>query len=112
MAVTAPVNWRDSKEHRRLIANAVNGILDGHTNNAGEVTLNPTPSTTTVVNDARAGVDSVILFMPLTYNAAQEISTMYVSSRGAGTFTITHSNNENEDLDFAYVLCGTGRAIA
>lgn len=113
MAVRAPVTWRDAAEHRRLIADAVNLTLDGHTNAVGTVTLTEAAGTT-VVNDDRAGVDSVIVFMPLTATAAAEVATgnMYVSSRGKGTFTISHTNGEESTLDFAYLLYGTASQAA
>lgn len=108
MAVKAPVNWRDSAEHRRKLAEAANASLDGQGFNAGLITLTAS-STTTVVTDLRAGVDSVITFMPKTANAASALSGLYVSSRGKGTFTITHASTATTDRDFEYALHGTGR---
>lgn len=87
-----------------------NGALDGRTNNVNNITLTENVATT-VVTDARVGADSVILFMPKTANAAAEVGagTMYVSSRGKETFTITHANNAQTDRDFEYAIIGTGR---
>jgi hypothetical protein len=44
--------------------------------------------------------------MPTTANAAAEIGngTIYVSSRGKQTATITHANNSQTDRTFAYAL--------
>jgi hypothetical protein len=89
----------------REVAQVVNLIMDGKTNNTGAVTLTANSSTTTV-DDRRAGADSVILFMPTTANAAAEKDDLYVSSRGKQTFTITHSNNSQTDRTFGYAIVG------
>jgi hypothetical protein len=49
---------------QRAVAEIVNGIMDGKTNNTGSVTLATGNATTTTITDARIGVDSVILLMP------------------------------------------------
>jgi hypothetical protein len=90
----------------RVIAEVVNGIMNGKTNNTGTVSLNMS-ATNTVIQDRRISQDSVILFMPLNENGAAELAHghMYVSSRGRGTATITHGNHTHEML-FAYVVIG------
>lgn len=90
----------------RAVSEVVNGIMNGKTNNTGKITLR-TSQTSTTINDARIGADSVILFMPLTENAADELAHghMYVSSRGKGVATITHGNH-NSSMIFAYVVIG------
>lgn len=105
-----PVTWHDNEEHRRILANGVNLVSDGHTRGAGSVTLTASTAAT-IVTDRRAGTDSVVLFMPKTANAAAEVGagTMYVSARGAESFTITHASNAQTDRDFEYALLGTGR---
>lgn len=99
---TLPVFGGDA----RSTADVVNGVMNGKTNNTGTVTLR-TSETSTTINDARIGADSVILFMPLTSDAADEFShgRMYVSSRGKGVATITHRNH-NSSMIFAYVVVG------
>lgn len=92
----------------REIAEITNQILSGKTNNTGEMELlNNTTSTT--INDERAGFNSFIMFMPLTDHAAVEIPYMYVSARNKGSFTITHRNHgtgHDNDLQFMYVIIG------
>ena len=92
----------------REIAEITNQILSGKTNNTGEMELlNNTTSTT--INDERAGFNSFIMFMPLTDHAAVEIPYMYVSTRNKGSFTITHRNHgtgHTNDLQFMYVIIG------
>ena len=103
--------WRNPEEHRRVICERVNQLLDGQSNNAGAVTLADSQATTTVT-DARAGTDSVIVFMPLTANAAAEVGAggMYISTRNNGSFVITHANNAQTDRDFEYAILASGRS--
>ncbi len=89
----------------RQIAEVVNRTIDGKLNSTGSVTLTAS-ATSTVVAEARSGPDSVVLFMPTTANAAAELATMFVSSRGKQTFTITHANNAQTDRTFKYVVIG------
>ena len=80
-------------------------VVEGKTNNTGVVTLTPNVATT-VVTDQRAGAESTISFMQKTANAAAELATMYVSSQGKQTFTITHANNALNDRTFRYTITG------
>jgi hypothetical protein len=49
---------------QRGVAEVVNGIMNGKTNNIGSVTLATGNATTTTITDARIGIDSVILLAP------------------------------------------------
>jgi len=49
---------------QRAVAEIVNGIMDGKTNNTGLITLNTGNATSTTITDARIGIDSVILLVP------------------------------------------------
>lgn len=49
---------------QRAVAEIVNGIMDGKTNNTGTVTLATGNATTTTLTDARIGIDSTILLIP------------------------------------------------
>jgi hypothetical protein len=49
---------------QRGVAEVVNGIMNGKTNNTGSVTLATGGASSTTITDARIGVDSVILLMP------------------------------------------------
>jgi hypothetical protein len=48
---------------QRGVAEVVNGIMNGKTNNTGSVTLATGGASTTTITDARIGADSVILLM-------------------------------------------------
>jgi len=100
-----PVDWNDEAEHRRMLANAINELRNGKVNSRGEVTLTANQATTTLSN-IDIGPESFIGFTPTTANAATELATMYVSSRGQKTATITHANNAQIDRTFSYVVLG------
>ena len=89
---------------QRQTAEVVRGIMDGKTNNTGEITLNQS-STTTTLNDRRIGPTTVILFSPINEKAAAEIAGLYVSARGQGTATLTHGSH-NFDMKYEYALIG------
>lgn len=48
----------------RGVAEVVNGIMNGKTNNTGSVTLATGGASTTTITDARIGADSVIILVP------------------------------------------------
>jgi hypothetical protein len=74
---------------QRAVAEIVNNIMDGKTNNTGSITLATGGASTTTITDARIGVDSVILLMPTDdisasayypYGAFQDSTTQTISS--------------------------------
>lgn len=85
----------------------IQAMMAGKTDNKGDVTLTDSSATTTV-DHAGFESDMAIFFTPLTANAAAEIGagTMYVSSRVADQFVITHANNAQTDRDFVYIIMG------
>lgn len=101
-----PIDWPGEPEQWiRKVVGSVRGIMDGKINATGTVTLTISVATTTLT-DLRIGPNSVILFMPTTANAAAELATLYVSSRGKQTATLTHANNAQADRTFAYAVLG------
>jgi hypothetical protein len=57
---------------QRAVAEIVNNIMDGKTNNTGTVTLATGWATSTTINDARISPDSVILVIPSSDSAEQD----------------------------------------
>lgn len=104
-----PKQWHSQEDFNRRVANAINSNDDGNMAVNGEVTLTANAATTTLVN-RRLGKDSVILFQPLTANAAAEMATMYVKVSdydiANNQFTINHANNAQTDRDFRYIVIG------
>lgn len=99
------IDNEDAVEHRREIAESINSVLQGNLNAVDTVTLTIS-SATTVLNDPRIGPESFIGFMPTTANAAGELATLYVSSRGNQTATLTHTNAVSADRTFSYLVIG------
>lgn len=95
----------NDKEWRRTFNNWMQQANRGGLVATGDVTLTPN-STSTVVTDSRVGSQSYIGFMPQTSNAAVELNSIWVSSRGSGTFTITHDNKGTTDRTFTYCIMG------
>lgn len=73
----------------RQISEVVNNLLDGKSNNTGEITLNSGGATTTTLFNERIGFESIILFTPLSIASAASNNYPY------GTF------EERADITFA-----------
>jgi len=54
----------------RLVAEVVNNLVEGKSNNTGEITLNSGGATTTTLFNERIGFESIILLAPLSVAAA------------------------------------------
>lgn len=85
----------------------VRGVLGGKLNATGSVTLTDSVASTDII-DPRISIESVILFMPTTANAATEAAAggMYVSAQLNGSATVTHSNGPSTDRTFRYLVIG------
>lgn len=95
----------DSQQHRRLIAAWAREAHQGHLGNVGTVTL-MTGTAATAVTDFRIGPNSVIGLMPTTLNAAEALTSTFVSNRTTEAFTIAHANTTTADRVFAYSILG------
>jgi hypothetical protein len=100
-----PETMPNEVEHRRQLAQRVNGALQGKLNAVTQVTLTPS-STTTTMTDARIGASTFISFQPLTADAAGALSGLYVSSQKSGQATITHASASSVDRTFNVLLIG------
>lgn len=93
----------------RRVVNVVNGALGGKLNVTGSVTL-VSATTQTILADPRLGLDSAVLFDPVTANAAAELAagTFYCLNTGRmnGQWTLTHANGASGDRTFRYVILG------
>ena len=99
----APLDWWESAEHRRKLAEIANQAIQGKTLNVSTVTLDVS-SATTILMDTRIGISSFISLMPTTANAAAE--NWYITGRSNMTATINHANNTQADRTFVYVVIG------
>jgi len=96
----------DEKDQRKQNG-VLRGIMGGKTNNTGSFTITASAATT-VVTDFRAGADSTVIVSPTTASAATEWASgsMYVSSTGKETFTVTHTSSSPVDRTFKYAVIG------
>lgn len=100
---SAPALFRHAVE----MARAVGMLFQGKANNTGTFTLTA-GATSTVLTDPRLTVNSVVLFDPLTANAAAELAagTFYAleANRNNLTWTFTHANAGSTDRTFRFVI--------
>jgi hypothetical protein len=97
----------DQIDYIRRATIVLRGVLDGKTNNVGDITLTAS-STTTTLTDPLITVNSCIVFMPTTANAgaALQDGAFYVTIAAHGSATLTHTSNSNDDKSFTYVVVG------
>lgn len=95
----------DDEVHRTIIADAVNGLIDGKLDVVGTITLTANSATTTV-SDNKFESAMVPLLIATTANGAAAVGGLYVSARTKGGFTLTHANNAQADKSFLYVRLG------
>jgi hypothetical protein len=102
----APLTWGNEAEHRRQIAQVANRAVDGKLDSVqGPFSLSPDPATSTTVADARCGVESIVLLMPVTANAASAMPTVWIAP-GVGQFTVNHAPSAITDRTYLYVVIG------
>lgn len=77
----------------RAMADIVNGIMDGKTNNTGLVTLNTGFATTTTITNERISRDSLIILVPVS-GAAEADTAPYGSFQSLADQTAAATNTE------------------
>lgn len=87
------------------IVQSIRDLFAGRNNASGSFAL-AANAATTVVTAANCAPDSAPLIVPTSANAAADAATTYVSSVGAGTFTVTHPNRATTDRTFRYAALG------
>lgn len=107
----APLVMPDALQWCRRLAEKINDIMQGRTNNYGTVTLTASSATTVITfAKGRLSTNSTVYFWPTTANAAADFGagTMYESARAvaSNTLTLTHANNANADKTFRYAIIG------
>lgn len=66
------LNWQGGTP--REVSEIVNNLVEGKSNNTGEITLAASGATSTTINDERIGFNSVVLLMATTASAANAIT--------------------------------------
>ena len=103
---TLPESWpsKNPAEWLRRIAQVVNKLLLGETNNVGNVTLTAS-ATTTTITDRRVTPETMASLEPLTAAAVTARATLRQAA-GAGSLVLTHASNAATDQNFRYALWG------
>lgn len=105
---SAPEAWANEVEHRRKIARTANLALGGKLNAVTSITLTPSATSTTII-DERIGANTFIGLFPRTANAVTaQISGLFiaVNAKKAGQATLTHASSANTDQTFDVLLIG------
>lgn len=101
-----PPNMGNERAHRELIAQCLQGAMQGKLNAVTKVTLTPS-ATTTTITDARIGAETHFSFSPLTLNAVTALASgLYVSSQQKGSAVLTHASSANADQTFSVLMIG------
>lgn len=86
----------------RVVAEVVNNLIEGKSNNTGEVTLDTGWATTTTIYNERIGYNSIILLTPFSANAGADklpygsissTETQYATTASAVTFNTEDYNS-------------------
>jgi len=104
-AQSAPEFWHESKEHTRKIAQAVNGILNGKTNNSFKVTLEAGETSTSVQFPPAKSGGSAMLFPQNDAAALLARNTNVFASTADGQVTISHGSSAGGEV-FSLVVIG------
>lgn len=88
----------------RSVAEIVNGLVEGKSNNTGDFSTATSTTTTTLYNE-RIGFNSVILFMPLDHDSSQEIKDIYFTNFAQGSCTVNHGSHA-VSRNFRYIIVG------
>lgn len=88
----------------REVAEIVNNLVEGKSNNTGDFSTN-TSVTSTTLNDERIGFNSVILFMPLDLNSAAELKDIYFTNFAQGSCTVNHGSH-GVSRNYRYIIVG------
>lgn len=106
--MVAYVPGLDEKDPNKLIM-SLQQLAAGRSNAVGTVTLTQNSATTVVTTrPGLCSTASVPILIPTTANAATEYGagSLYISSVGIDTFTITHVNSATADRTFLYAIHG------
>ena len=88
----------------REVAEIVNNLVEGKSNNTGDFSTTAQTTTTTIYNE-RIGYNSVILFTPMNDKAASEMAKLYVDELHQGYAIIAHDSNAHV-CNFKYIVVG------
>lgn len=94
-----------SEKDQTKINNAIRQLMEGRTNNVFSVTLNSNTTSTTITS-VLIGPNSTLSPVPLTANAAAQMTLLRVASLVAQTAILAHGSNANSDQSFSFIVTG------
>jgi hypothetical protein len=92
------------EKNQDTINQAIRELQSGHLNSVGTFTLTANATTTTVAA-VTCSPNSVVLWFPLTQDAANDMATTFYAP-AKGQFVLTHASNPRVDRTFGYVVLG------
>lgn len=102
-----PITYPDDTQHRRVIAEKVNQINQAKFNCFIDFTLTH-DADSSLLKDARLGAYSFLGFMPMTANAAAELTALYIpqATMVNGQAEVFHSNSATTDRSYRVGILG------
>ena len=88
----------------RSVAEIVNNLVEGKSNNTGTFST-AVSTTTTTLSDERIGFNSVIVIMPLDSNSAAELIDVYFDTFTQGSCTVHHGSH-GVSRNYRYIIVG------
>ena len=105
------INLAPDEKSIWAIVQAILQLAQGRSNSVGRVTLRPGQTTTTVTKaiDKAAvnmSLNAAVFMMPVTAHAQAIAGSVWISSKGQGTFTVTHASTVQTDQTFDFEIRG------
>ena len=88
----------------RSVAEIVNNLVEGKSNNTGEFSTTIS-TTTTTLSDERIGFNSVIVIMPKDANSATELTSVFFDTFAQGSCTV-HHGSYGTSRNYRYIIVG------
>jgi len=98
-----PLNPQPDISFLREVMRVGNLLMDGKTNNTGEITLIDN-ATSQIVKDINCTSNSAVFLTPVTA-AAAGLTNVYVTA-AAGQFTVTHPDPNSSTAKYRYAIIG------
>ena len=88
----------------RSVAEIVNNLVEGKSNNTGDFSTTVSTTTTTLSNE-RIGFNSVIVIMPKDANSSAELKDVYFDNFAQGSCTVHHGSHAVA-RNYRYIIVG------
>ena len=105
MTVGTGLYLSPAERDQNKINNVVRQLIEGRFNNIFSASINSGASST-VITSGLIGPNSQLVPVPLTANAAAQMTMLRPVSVSMGTATLAHGNNTNSDQNFNFIVIG------